>query len=197
MTFGPVFPLMYIENSVYTPIFKAEDGPVTGIFHDGLDSMNTGILLCGVTCDNSRSCKTPVFLPLRDTLAFPDDNPDDVEESWLMTKVTLRGLTKVQVCRDRMKPHRPCLGMLTFYDDGHVECSGQIRWDYGLDEEICTPIIIVRGVADGNDYIKDIQGGKGNVESTGYPSCSQILPAKGILAWWFNETDVRLAVYRD
>ncbi|PYH31265.1 uncharacterized protein BO87DRAFT_418328 [Aspergillus neoniger CBS 115656] len=178
VTFGPVFPLMYIECGVYTPMFKAEDGPVTGIFHDGLDPRNSGILLCGVTCDSSRSCQTPVFVPLRDTLAFPDKNPDDV-------------------CRNRLKPYRPCLGMLMFYDDGHVECSGQIRWDYGLEEEICAPIIVVRGVADGNNYIKDIQGGKGNVESTGYPSSSQILPAKGILAWWFNETDVRLAIYRD
>ncbi|GKZ61933.1 hypothetical protein AnigIFM49718_009000 [Aspergillus niger] len=197
VTFGAQAPDHYLANRRYHPMLWDVDGPVSGIYHDGMDPGSSYVTVCGVTCHSPRNGQTPVLVPIRDISEFPGGNRNKLFEHWFMTKATLRGLVKVQVCRDRMRSHHPCLGMLIFYDDGHVESSGQIRWDYGLGEDICSPIIVVKGVNDGREYIKDIRSAKDKVESTVHPGDQQVLPAEGILAWWFCEVEDRLAIYDD
>ncbi|GKZ81150.1 hypothetical protein AnigIFM56816_005662 [Aspergillus niger] len=197
VTFGAQAPDHYLANRRYHPMLWDVDGPVSGIYHDGMDPGSSYVTVCGVTCHSPRNGQTPVLVPIRDISEFPGGNRNKLFELWFMTKATLRGLVKVQVCRDRMRSHHPCLGMLMFYDDGHVESSGQIRWDYGLGEDICSPIIVVKGVNDGREYIKDIRSAKDKVESTVHPGDQQVLPAEGILAWWFCEVEDRLAIYGD
>ncbi|GKZ32605.1 hypothetical protein AbraIFM66950_002123 [Aspergillus brasiliensis] len=196
MTFGPVYPDFYTNDCDYISLVGDTDGPVSGIFHDGLDSMDVCIQMCGVTCDSPRDGQTPVLVPMRDVIQPPGVDPGDDRHPWFMTKATLMGLTKVQVCRDRTQPHHPCLGMLMFYADGHVESSGQIRWDYGLDEEICCPIMVIFGVVDRKVFIKDIQSVKDKVESTVRSRDRHILPAEGMFVWWFSELGDRLAIYQ-
>ncbi|KAL3256257.1 hypothetical protein ABHI18_007708 [Aspergillus niger] len=197
VTFGAQAPDHYLANRRYHPMLRDVDGPVSGIYHDGMDPGSSYVTVCGVTCHSPRNGQTPVLVPIRDISEFPGGNRNKLFEHWFMTKATLRGLVKVQVCRDRMRSHHPCLGMLMFYDDGHVESSGQIRWDYGLGEDICSPIIVVIGVNDGREYIKDIRSAKDKVESTVHPGDQQVLPAEGILGWWFCEVEDRLAIYDD
>ncbi|KAI2816799.1 hypothetical protein CBS115989_6570 [Aspergillus niger] len=197
VTFGAQAPDHYLANRRYHPMLWDVDGPVSGIYHDGMDPGSSYVTVCGVTCHSPRNGQTPILVPIRDLSEFPGGNRNKLFEHWFMTKATLRGLVKVQVCRDRMRSHHPCLGMLMFYDDGHVESSGQIRWDYGLGEDICSPIIVVKGVNDGREYIKDIRSAKDKVESTVHPGDQQVLPAEGILAWWFCEVEDRLAIYDD
>ncbi|GKZ47151.1 hypothetical protein AbraIFM66951_010500 [Aspergillus brasiliensis] len=195
VTFGPVYPDRYTDDCDYIPLVRNTDGPISGIFHDGFDPVKDCIQVCGATCDSPRDDKAPVLVPWRTVIRPPGVNPDDDRYPWFMTNATLRGLTKVQVCRDRTQPHHPCLGMLMFYADGHVESSGQIRWDYGLDEEICCPIMVVFGVVDEKVFIKDIQSVKDKVESTVRSRDRHILPAEGLFVWWFSELGDRLAIY--
>ncbi|OJJ67122.1 hypothetical protein ASPBRDRAFT_59125 [Aspergillus brasiliensis CBS 101740] len=194
VTFGPVYPDRYTDDCDYIPLVRNTDGPISGIFHDGFDPVKDCIQVCGATCDSPRDDKAPVLLPWRNAIRPPGVNPDDDRYPWFKTNATLRGLTKVQVCRDRTQPHHPCLGMLMFYADGHVESSGQIRWDYGLDEEICGPIMVVKGVVNGKLFVKDIQSAKDEVESTVRSPGRHILPAEGLFVWWFSELGDRLTV---
>ncbi|KAB8078090.1 hypothetical protein BDV29DRAFT_188150 [Aspergillus leporis] len=66
--------------------------------------------------------------------------------TWYMIKGPLKGLS-----------HHPCLGLLLFNSDQHIEALGQVRWDYGLTQEILMPICVENGTVDGKDYIKDIR----------------------------------------
>lgn len=73
-----------------------------------------------------------------------------------MTKASLVGLLKVQVCRDPQQSHHPVLGLLLFYNDDHVKSLGQVRWKHGLSQDISVPISIRNETRYGQDFVKDI-----------------------------------------
>jgi hypothetical protein len=67
---------------------------------------------------------------------FYEPPPLNVELSstpcWHMTKESLNGLVKMQICRDQQKSHRPCIGLLLLYDDQHIESLGEVRWEMDM-----------------------------------------------------------------
>ncbi|GLB12527.1 hypothetical protein AtubIFM57258_010209 [Aspergillus tubingensis] len=196
MTFGAVYPRTFTRDSKYIPMVRHTDGPVSGIIHDGMDLRPYSIAVYGVTCHSPHNGGAPAWILIRYPIGPPWARPsDDDRVPWYMTKATLRGVTKVQVCRDRTQSHHPCLGILMFYADGHVEANGQIRWDYGLDEEICSPFVVTIGAVNEKDTIKDIRNAGDPVVATAHQGEWKLLPTQGILAWWFSELGDRLVVY--
>ncbi|PWY70741.1 hypothetical protein BO83DRAFT_447567 [Aspergillus eucalypticola CBS 122712] len=168
---------------------------VSGIIHDGMDLRFQRMTVFGVTCHSPHDGETRAPVPVRYAIGPPRAHPRDDLVPWYMTKATLRGVTKVQVCRDRTQSHHPCLGILMFYADGHIESNGQIRWDYGLDEEICGPFVVASGAVNEKDTIKDIRNAEDPVVATVHRGEWKPLPSQGILAWWFSELGDRLVVY--
>ena len=73
-----------------------------------------------------------------------------------MTKASLNGLVKVQVCRNQYQSHHPISGLLLFFTDEHVESLRQAHWDYDLSQEILMPMYVEKGTIGGRAYIKDI-----------------------------------------
>ncbi|PLN85038.1 hypothetical protein BDW42DRAFT_183268 [Aspergillus taichungensis] len=204
ITFGPQLPSEVYGPYRYELLGGLHDGPVSGIFHDGLNlapnfdfDESTGyyynnganhIRDMGVTCDNESSVKTQKTLPAdihMDPPAFAP-NEDRLAGTWYMTAASLCGITKAEICRDINQPHRPCLGLLLFYHDGHMEAIGQIRWDCDVSEKIDRPMYIVNAVVDGQNYIKDVLGRAYESEFTGSQSTWQRLPESGTIRWWFS-----------
>ncbi|KAI1392680.1 uncharacterized protein F4822DRAFT_441552 [Hypoxylon trugodes] len=69
-------------------------------------------------------CEIPTnILPLQDNPALNYDHQS------YYSSCSLVGLAKVTLCTDKNKPHKPIIGMLCEYTDGHRECVGQIRFD--------------------------------------------------------------------
>lgn len=46
----------------------------------------------------------------------------------------MRGVVVITLCRDISLPHKPILGMLLEYDNGHRDCLGQFRYDKSLED---------------------------------------------------------------
>ncbi|OJZ87853.1 hypothetical protein ASPFODRAFT_715856 [Aspergillus luchuensis CBS 106.47] len=168
---------------------------ISGIIHDGMDLRFPSVTVFGVTCHSPHDGETRAPVPVRYASGPPGAHPGEDLVPWYMTKATLRGVTRVQVCRDRTQSHHPCLGILMFYADGHIESNGQIRWDYGLDEEICSPFVVASGAVNEKDTIKDIRNAEDPVVATVHRGEWEPLPSQGILAWWFSELGDRLAFY--
>ncbi|RAH52461.1 hypothetical protein BO85DRAFT_507292 [Aspergillus piperis CBS 112811] len=168
---------------------------VSGIIHDGMDLRFPSVTVFGVTCHSPHDGETRAPVPVRYANGPPGAHPGEDLVPWYMTKATLRGVTRVQVCRDRTQSHHPCLGILMFYADGHIESNGQIRWDYGLDEETCSPFVVASGAVNEKDTIKDIRNAEDPVVATVHRGGWKPLPSQGILAWWFSELGDRLAFY--
>ncbi|KAJ4233200.1 hypothetical protein NW759_001981 [Fusarium solani] len=61
-----------------------------------------------------------------DPPVFPSQNP------WFASRCSLEGVKEVTLCRDVSISHRPVIGMLVKYTDGHRECLGQFRFDRAL-----------------------------------------------------------------
>ncbi|KAM6512343.1 hypothetical protein FSOLCH5_010058 [Fusarium solani] len=61
-----------------------------------------------------------------DPPVFPSQNP------WFASRCSLEGVKEVTLCRDVSLSHRPVIGMLVQYTDGHRECLGQFRFDRAL-----------------------------------------------------------------
>jgi hypothetical protein len=101
-----------------------------------------------------------------------------------MTKAPLQGLSKVRVCRDCSNPHQLCLGLLLYYEDGHIEFLGQIRWDCNLAREALAPICI--GSSDWKQYIKDVREAADCTEDASRGIIWQRLPQSGTIYWWFG-----------
>ncbi|KAB8227557.1 uncharacterized protein BDW43DRAFT_304532 [Aspergillus alliaceus] len=197
ITFGPQFPAQLIDQYEYHPLVRGGDGAVSGIFHDGLDPATKYISEIGVTCNNQYDVGPPESPPM-DTRFEPPAVPPgrgSIASTWYMTKASLKGLVKLHVCRDKEQPHCPCLGLLLFYSDEHIESIGQVRWDHDLSQETVRPMYIENGVVDGRDYIKDIRSGiydtELNVERSGF----QKLPEHGIIVWWFSQLGDRIITY--
>ncbi|RDW92736.1 uncharacterized protein DSM5745_00058 [Aspergillus mulundensis] len=163
VTFGPQYTGNVLPLCEYRPLMKAGDGPVTGIFHDGFDpaSRSKCVAELGVTC----------ALPVTDETESPLEVPPDIHIepppvppgqggptcTWYLSKVPLKGLLHVQLCRDTEQQHRPILGVLLSFNDGHQEALGQFRWDLNVDEHVPVPLYFQEGTIGKLDYIKDIK----------------------------------------
>jgi hypothetical protein len=114
-----------------------------------------------------------------------------------MTKAPRKGLVKVQACRDQEQSHHPCLGLLLFYSDQHIESLGQVRWDHDLTQEIPEPMYVENGTIDGRGYIKDIRSDIHDCELSVETGGWQKLPKYGIIVWWFGQLGDRIVTYND
>lgn len=213
ITFGPQFPSEVYGPYRYELLGGLRDGPISGIFHDGLNLApnfyfdesigyyyNYGanyIKDMGVTCDNDSSIEARKALPAdihMDPPAF-GPNEDELSDFWYMTAASLCDITKVQICRDTDQPHRPCLGLLLFYQDGHMEAIGQIRWDCDVSEKIDRPMYIVNAVIDGKNYIQDVLGRAHESEFPENQSAWESLPESGTIRWWFSTSGDRIKIH--
>lgn len=160
LTFGPQLPARIIDFYGYLPLVKDGDGTISGLFHDGLDSVSRYVSAFGVACNAQSQAGTLPLLPM-DTHYEPPKVPPgkgSIACTWFMTKASLKNLVKVRVCRDQSQPHRPCLGLLLSSSDKHMESLGQVCWDLDLTQEVFDPVYIEKGTVDGRDYIKNIRG---------------------------------------
>jgi hypothetical protein len=131
VTFGPYAPLNKRYLLRFKPLVADEGGVVSGICHNGLDPGSPYISIFGATCDPRRLAENARIgdsRPFQARLNNPLGSRGHTW-SWYMTKAPLRGLSEVQVCQDRDQLHRPCIGLLLYYEDGLVESLGQIRID--------------------------------------------------------------------
>ncbi|QRD91237.1 hypothetical protein F9C07_2219715 [Aspergillus flavus] len=163
---------------VYYSLVRDGDGPISGIFHNGLDLASNFISELGVPCSDRYHTKTPE--PPLDTYLKPPVVPPDRGSpacTWYMTKAPLKGLIKAQVCRDKEQLHSPCIGLLLFYSDQHIESLGQ-------------PTYVEKDVIDGRRYIKDIWS------DINYSRLNvQRLPEDDIIVWWLSKFDDSITTY--
>ena len=154
-----------------------------------------------MTCNNQHQVGPVEPSPLKLGPRFepPADPPGQgaVVRFWYMTRAPLHGLVKVQVCRDTEQHHRPCLGLLLYYHDGHMESIGQVRWDRDLSQELWTPIYVQTGVVDEYEYMKDFRSGGPSTESDAERDGWQKIPEHGTIVWWFTSRLDRLIMYDD
>jgi hypothetical protein len=101
-----------------------------------------------------------------------------------MTKASLNGLIKVQVCRDQKQPHHPISGLLLFFGDEHIESLGQVRWECDTSQEVLLPTYMEKATVDGRDYIKDIRGGTNDPGLDLGEGQWQRLPRAGSMVVW-------------
>ncbi|RAL04253.1 uncharacterized protein BO80DRAFT_491448 [Aspergillus ibericus CBS 121593] len=191
VTFGPHYPARIIDQYEYHPLLQHGDGPISGIFHDGLDPVSKYISEFGVTCSDLGQADIREPPPVGSRFEPPPIPPGrgSIITTWYMTKAPLNGLVRVQACRDQAQPHRPYLGLLLFYNDQHVESLGQVRWDLDMNQEILSPMYVRKGIVDGRNYVKDIQSDSPpsgpDLESGEW----QRLPGQGTLVWWSGHVE--------
>lgn len=177
--FGFQTPLYWQCRHDFLPLVGDEDGVITGIFHNGLDPQATNIYSLGVTCSNGRNVtKSP------NQEVAVDFNPrrlnwNEATRCLYMTKAPLEIFSKVRVWRNL--DDQSCIGLLLYYEDGLVECIGQIRWDRDLTEEVPAPIRIQNECVRLTNYIRDV---KEDGDCTGMPGNWQRLPRYGTIYWW-------------
>ncbi|PLB54407.1 hypothetical protein P170DRAFT_469873 [Aspergillus steynii IBT 23096] len=199
ITFGPQFPARILDQYEYHPLVRDGDGAISGIFHDGLNPAVKYTSEFGVTCNGQRHVEPseppPMDTPISEPPAVPPGR-GSIASTWYMTQAPLKDLVKVRVCRDREQPHRPCLGFLLFYSDGHIESIGQVRWDYDLNQECSRPLYVENGVVSGRDYIKDIRSDIDETEIHGEESRWQRLPEHGIIKRTRQHRILRINIMR-
>lgn len=112
---------------------------------------------------------------------------------WFITEAKLDGVRRVRVSRDSKKSHNPCIGMLLYYEDGHVESVGRVHWNLEMGRDIHTPVAISTAFIAGAKYVKSIV------------PCSprspapelMILPERGTIVWWFSYHGDEVIIYDD
>ncbi|PYI26771.1 hypothetical protein BP00DRAFT_355108 [Aspergillus indologenus CBS 114.80] len=199
ITFAPPTPHFMEDPFKCVPLVKASDGPITGVFHDGLDPARVHITAVGVTCSDSvngsgRALDSQPEGPRLEPPGDPNGRLGLSEKNWFMTKAPLQGLIKVQVCRDPERPHRPILGLLLIYDDEHIESLGQVRWEYGFSEEVQMPAYVETDAVDGRKCVKDIRSAQKpgvDLSMEGW----RALPPTGTIVWWFYHGGDEIAIY--
>ncbi|KAB8272804.1 hypothetical protein BDV30DRAFT_249204 [Aspergillus minisclerotigenes] len=82
ITSGPQFPTHLINYHEYYPLVGDGDGPISGIFHNGLDPASNFISELGATCMVPPGRGSPTC-------------------TWYLTKASLKDPIKAQVCRDK------------------------------------------------------------------------------------------------
>ncbi|KAL5344051.1 hypothetical protein BJX70DRAFT_393476 [Aspergillus crustosus] len=199
LRFEPHLPPGFTSAAVYESLRKEGDGAITGFVHNGLDPERTFISTIGVICDSGRLIKDPEQQPPPTRYTAPRMDPvEGLVNLWFMTHAALRGLRSVQVCRDEMQEHHPCLGLILHYADGHTEAVGQIRWDRDISDHIFQPISMEFSVLEPQlpgistkRYVKNVAG------------CNAVgaewrrLPQQGSLVWWFGRAGNEVEIHPD
>ncbi|OJJ99077.1 hypothetical protein ASPACDRAFT_1856661 [Aspergillus aculeatus ATCC 16872] len=199
ITFAPPTPHFMEEPFKCVPLVKASDGPITGVFHDGLDPARVHITAVGVTCSDSikEGGKALDPQPEGPRLEPPRDRNGRLglsKQNWFMTKASLHGLINVQVCRDPEQPHHPISGLLLVYNDDHIESLGQVRWEYGISEDVPMPAYVKTGAIDGRDCVKDMRSAHEPGVDLGTEGW-RALPSTGTIVWWFYHGGDQIALY--
>ncbi|KAE8153152.1 hypothetical protein BDV25DRAFT_127481 [Aspergillus avenaceus] len=196
VTFGPWHLNTDVELYEYHALVDGPDGAISGIFHDGLDPDSNYITEFGVTCSDvylETKMRTP---PMNtDIQPLTLSSKERGIQSWYVTRASLHGLVMVRICTDRDQPHSPCLGMLLFYRDEHIESLGQVRWDKDLTQEVVHPTFLENATVDGKPYIKGVYG---DIDRNGFHSelgQVQELPRSGTIAWWFGQRGDKIVIY--
>jgi hypothetical protein len=53
---------------------------------------------------------------------------------WFKSSCSTQGIIGITVCRDLARSHKPIIGLLAEYENGHRECLGQFRFDKSLEK---------------------------------------------------------------
>jgi hypothetical protein len=53
---------------------------------------------------------------------------------WFTSSCSMEGASEMTLCRDSELAHKPIIGMLVDYDNGHRECLGRFRFDKTLEK---------------------------------------------------------------
>ena len=54
-------------------------------------------------------------------------------EPWVVSSCDMEGIIEMTLCRNLLISHKPIMGMLLQYADGHRDCLGQFRFDQALE----------------------------------------------------------------
>lgn len=186
-----------INQHKFCNLVNDDDCAISGIFHDGLDPDSRYITEFGVTCSGLHLRNTLESPPMDIDIQPPTLSPDQEirPRCWYVTRASLEGLIKVQVCKDRNRPHCPCPSLLLFYSDDHIESIGQIRWDRDLAQEVLRPTLIEHGTFDGQNYIKDVRTETHGPELSTEPDQVQKLPQCGTIVWWFGPIGDQILIH--
>ncbi|EFR02052.1 hypothetical protein MGYG_05055 [Nannizzia gypsea CBS 118893] len=209
-TFGPYHRGSYHQTNEFFPLVKDGDGTISGFTHDGLDMQKAEASHFGVTCRESEDATLTSLKPAPPpaeiegyTSPVPYSNGAGLD--WYMTTATLSGLSRVRVCRDLDMPRHTCIGLLLYYEDGHVESLGQIRWDQDVSREVSMPIRIRRCKVDGNTFLVEVQGidltgGEGETDGGLDEELAEgwlDVPRTGTMVWRFHSWWKIISVYND
>ncbi|OBS24145.1 hypothetical protein FPOA_04692 [Fusarium poae] len=52
---------------------------------------------------------------------------------WFKSSCSMTGISEITLCRNTSLAHKPIIGMLLYYDNGHRECLGRFRFDKTLE----------------------------------------------------------------
>ncbi|KJZ72249.1 hypothetical protein HIM_08391 [Hirsutella minnesotensis 3608] len=116
-------------------------------------------------------------------------------EPWHYTNCVLENVAEIACCVDGTVAHRPIIGMMVYYDDGHRACIGQYRLDWVLDKSPVDRSMLLRlGLAKTRKnlpYVATIT--LGNPITPVSKSLSWMdVPWHGKLEWWFSQRQCRL-----
>lgn len=116
-------------------------------------------------------------------------------EPWYYTNCMLENVVEIACCVDGTVSHRPIIGMMVHYGDGHRACIGQCRLDWVLDKSPADPSRLLRiGLAKTRKnfrYVARIT--LGNPAAPVSDSLSWMdVPWHGKLEWWFSQRQCRL-----
>ncbi|UNI23928.1 hypothetical protein JDV02_009718 [Purpureocillium takamizusanense] len=116
-------------------------------------------------------------------------------EPWYYTYCMLENVVEIACCVDRTISHRPIIGMLMYYGDGHRACIGQYRLDWVVDRFSVDPAMLLRiGLAKTRrnlPYVVRICLRKPAATVSG-PISWMDVPWQGKLEWWFSQRQCRL-----
>lgn len=187
ITWGPQISRSFSWS--WSHLASNDNETVTGILHDSLDPGSYQINAFGVTKDNSYSQQKLLGDPYP-TMEFPEfDFELPSIPCWYLTTASLHGLIRMQICRDQGLPHRPCIGLLLFYDDQHIEALGEIRWEFDMSQEVMAPRYLEMADIDNDRYIKDVLSSTGqNRELDDENSHLVELPESGTISLWFDQS---------
>ncbi|XP_044717283.1 uncharacterized protein HRG_08791 [Hirsutella rhossiliensis] len=116
-------------------------------------------------------------------------------EPWHYTNCMLENVVEIACCVDGTVSHKPVIGMMVHYGDGHRACIGQYRLDWVLDKSPADPSMSLRiGLAKTRKnfpYVARIT--LGNPAAPASDSLSWMdVPWHGKLEWWFSQRQCRL-----
>ncbi|KAL6917404.1 hypothetical protein FSST1_008899 [Fusarium sambucinum] len=53
---------------------------------------------------------------------------------WFKSSCSMKDISEITLCRDSSFPHKPIIGVLVYYGNGHRECLGRFRFDKTLEK---------------------------------------------------------------